>query len=314
MDAITDTLVQIGRKIIRRLNWHGLFVERGKRLYPDLVVAGYTRSGTTYLGRLIANITGWRPVHEPLNPNKVRETSFFNERESASIVSSDMRYRDALRTVFGPGFKGTRYTNTGCRLVYHGRLIKIVRANHYLDQIMAMLDDVPSVVIMRNPCACIASRLHAGWPVPDHSHSIDSISQHLSTAQLDEYRSAGSRVTQLAVSWCLDNLMLLRNNNNQRLLYIYYEDLVLHTETIARNILWHARIDIADSSIKRECRLESGAWDGNAFLQKWRNKLLPGDIDEISRVVSVFGLDGYYDFETGLPLRNTVFLDPILQH
>jgi len=79
---IIDNLVIIKRQFIRRLNWRGVFFELGNERLPVVVIAGYTRSGTTFLGRILANVMGCRPIHEPLNLNKVREISFFNEREA----------------------------------------------------------------------------------------------------------------------------------------------------------------------------------------------------------------------------------------
>ena len=134
-----DSVVRFKRKVARRLNWRGLYIDLGDQSQPVAVVAGYTRSGTTFLGGVLSNILGARPVHEPLNPLASQELAFFNERESRSKVSSLDDYRDALKTVFSKQFKGSSMTNTGSSLVYRGRIVKVVRANHYLDVLSDLL-------------------------------------------------------------------------------------------------------------------------------------------------------------------------------
>ena len=191
-----------------------------------MVIAGYTRSGTTFLGRVLSNIIFARPIHEPLNPSQTSAVAFFNEREARSTIEKNPSYQQAIATVLSPNFKGTRYTNTGSRITYRGRLVKIVRANHYVDYIAGMIPHTPFIAIMRNPFSCIASRIQAGWPVPDHSHSINDIAPLLSDKQLSTYHEAGSIVSRLAVSWCLDNFMLLRNEQNRNFCFVNYESIL----------------------------------------------------------------------------------------
>jgi Sulfotransferase family len=305
----TIALVRIWRKLVRRLNWYGLFVRFNDSAEPVAVLAGYTRSGTTFLGRLLANIVGARPIHEPLNPNQVPEVKFFNEREARSTVEGDSKYKEAIAKILSPNFKGTKYTNTGSSIFYAGRVIKLVRANHYLDYISNMIPGTPFVVIMRNPCSCIASRVKEGWPVPDHSHSIKDIAPFLSKRQMLAYQEAGSTVSRLAVSWCLDNYMLLRNADNPRFFFVFYESILANPQVEMERILLHVDTKDYKSRIRRELKLESDYYNVNQYLQKWKNTLSDSDLKEIENVLEVFGLDGYYDLKTGLPLNRFPFYD-----
>lgn len=304
---IDKSILLVIRKIVRRLNWVGFFVDLEKSVYPSVVLAGYTRSGTTYLGSLLSSVTGTRPIHEPLNPGKVKEVEFFAERESADLVREQTRYRNALGVVFGPNFRGCRYTNTGFRLTYRGRVVKIVRGNHYVDYLSERMPEVPFIVIMRNPCACIASRLRSGWSIPDYTNCFPGISRFLSQEQIDLYYKAEGKLARLTVSWCLDNLMLLRNRARVQFKFVHYEDLVLQPQDLLQNLLKHIDKQQFLSRVEPELALVAPKLDQQGYLSRWKESFGEDDITQIREILQVFGLESYYDLETGLPKHISPF-------
>jgi hypothetical protein len=297
------------RKMVRRLNWRGLFVDLDPADEPVAVLAGYTRSGTTFLGRLLSNIVTARPIHEPLNPSQVPSVSFFNERESRSTVENNPEYQQAIAEVLSPGFSGTRYTNTGSRIFYRGRIVKIVRANHYVDYISSIIPNTPFIVIMRNPYSCISSRIEAGWPVPNHSHSIEDIAPLLSDRQLTACREGGSVAARLATSWCLDNFMLLRNSGNSNFCFVKYENILANPEAELRRLLLHIKRERFVDRIPRELRVESDEKAGTQYLDKWKKILSADDVRDIAEILEIFHLDGHYDTEAGMPIQKPPFAE-----
>jgi len=302
-----DQLNSLFRKIIRRLNWIGLFIERGYQPYPIVVLAGYTRSGTTFLGQVLANILGCRSIHEPLNPHKVDEISFFNERESIVPLRAEPRYRDALKSVFSPGFRGNRDTNTGTQVIYTGRLVKIVRGNHYLDYLTELLPGQKFVFIMRNPFACVASRLRLGWPAPDLSHCIDDMWPLLSTTQKKCYEETESPAGKIAVTWCIDNMMALRNADNALFHFVHYEELMLHPRITLEAILDHTGRDIKPATLLREIRREEINNNASIQLKSWLKHISDGDKQSISNVLDIFNMNGFYSESTTLPIGKAPF-------
>ena len=301
----SDRLRRLIRKSARRMNWWSVFCEMDKAADPLCMVAGYTRSGTTLLGRMLANLFHCRPVHEPLNPKSSRYVSFFHERESLDLIRRSERHRQALRTVFSGRFRGTRMTNTGTGLIYHNRLVKIVRANHYLDYLLDVLPRTPFVFIMRNPVDCVQSRIRLGWDVPDFSHCFEEISKYLTSEQCRVYRDASDRVEQLAVSWCLDNFMALRNLRNERFLLTRYETLVSDTRSELLRIGRHVGARARDRELLREMRLEGlPRADSVAAVPAG---LSPADREQVWNIVSRFGLDEYYDRRNGIPAGEKPF-------
>jgi hypothetical protein len=146
------------RKLARRLNKRGLFFEINPKPFPTLVVAGFTRSGTTYLAGILSSILKARYIDEPLETEFVEEVSFFHSRESAQIIMGNDEYIAALRSVFSPDFQGLK--ERGHYVLYKGeRVVKVVRANFYLNVLSSLFPETRFCVIIRNPLSVIASRI-----------------------------------------------------------------------------------------------------------------------------------------------------------
>ncbi|NQX87068.1 MAG: sulfotransferase domain-containing protein [Halioglobus sp.] len=295
------------RKVVRRLNWGGYFIETGSHPLPWAVLAGYTRSGTTFLGRLLSNVLRARPIHEPLNPSSSREMSFFNPRESRTTIEKNTIYQQAILASFSEGFIGSKYTNTGSRLFYDGRIVKIVRGNHYLDYLSDMLHQCPFIVLMRNPNACIASRIKSDWPVPDHSHSYSDIEPLLTAEQAKFYRIGGSKAFRLAVSWSLDNLMLLKNSDRENFIFVHYENLITQPYTEIKKILMSIGKSEHAGRISRELALENIDKPKEDYVNRWKTSLSNQQQEEIELVLQTFNLHHYYDQTDGIPLNAKPF-------
>lgn len=303
MTSITPGwLISASKKIMRRLNWVGLYIDRGNEPLPVVVVAGYTRSGTTFLGRILANILGCRPIHEPLKPSQVSEISFFNERESIERLNTDPRHRDALQSIFAPSFRGSRYTNTGTRLIYKGRLIKIVRGNHYLDYLAELFPDQKFVFIMRNPWACVASRLRLGWGTPDLSHCIDDIRPLLNSAQQACIEHTDTTAGKIAITWCIDNMMALRNAENPSFHFVHYEELVLHPQKALTSILEHIGREYSTARLIHQIGAEGVGQHAAARLDSWREHLNDSDKQAVNTVLDTFCMKDFYSENTALPV------------
>ncbi len=199
------------RTRFRYLNRRNIFIELRKEEKPTLILAGYTRSGTTYLANLLSGILKARCVHEPLHPEFSKAVRFFHERESKGVIQGDEKYLVALKSVFHSRYRGNR-RDVGPRLFYHGRrIVKLVRANFYLDIISEVLEDVPIIFLIRNPLACVASRSRKEWLVPDHSKNIQDILPLLNQEQKDLINNEKAHHKRLAISWCMDNYMAFKN-------------------------------------------------------------------------------------------------------
>ncbi|MBD3157172.1 MAG: hypothetical protein GF309_00155 [Candidatus Lokiarchaeota archaeon] len=289
-------------KAFRKLNSVGLFVEKAPE--TRLIVAGYTRSGTTFLANLLSNAAGARMIHEPLNTMRVLFFKELRNRDSKTHLIGNARARKELMAAFSDSFRGNRYTNRGTRLFYRSRIVKLVRANFYLDLIAELLPATKICFIVRHPCACIYSRLRLGWDAPDMSNCIEDIYPELNRVQKELYDSPQSGARAVAVTWCLDNLVALKNIKHDQFQFVYFEELLDSSLQMAQRLLKFAAFDgirrsaISEAFLQLSYERERETRNSNG---NWKDNLEPSEIEGILDVVRTFGLGQLYDLQTHEP-------------
>jgi hypothetical protein len=297
MNSTSRGIVSLKRKVFRRLNWLSIFVERKKS--KPAAVTGFTRSGTTFIADLIAACLGWRMVHEPLNSVIPCSPVSIRNRDSRAHVAGSLKCREEIRNIFNGKFKGCRATNHGWRFLYTGRLVKLVRANFYLDVILEEIPELRLVHVLRHPCACVASRLALKWDVPDLSICIEDISDDLTDAQLRFYSGETPEHARMAATWCLDNKMALAAvSGSARAMTVSFEQLVSDPVSMTKLILNHIvpGHSIGVERIERENLLlrPTPGFDPLRVTQGWRDSLSVREKSDIAAVVDEFGLSDLY--------------------
>ena len=159
---------QIGKDILR------LFNRARYNISDTIVICGCPRSGTTWLAEILASIPGYGVINEPLQIN------WFPEAECAGF-SSERTYKRAdedwpegewyLRSIFAGNFDRPLVGSTGGK----GRLLsalghlpnkkiiaKFVRANRLLPWMALRFPVKAFVLIIRHPCAVVASQMKSG--------------------------------------------------------------------------------------------------------------------------------------------------------
>lgn len=297
---------KIENKVLSILNRHGIFWEKKSDI--ELIICGFTRSGTTFFGQLVSLVLKARYIHEPLSPQIIKRVlPDFHERESCNTIRKSKRHRIAIQEVLGPKFKINKYSNSsGGGFIYNGRIVKLVRANFFVEELANIFPDTKFSVIIRHPCACISSRIELGWDVPDHSKCITDIFHILTKGQRRIIDKADSLHKKLAVSWYLDNIMLLANQSNPSFKFLYYENLALNTTKEIAGVLEFLGKDSKqyenriDKEIRRQKRKVS---DPDTIIFKWKKKLNQSSIDDIMHIVDTFGLSYLYEKETAYPIH-----------
>jgi len=299
--------IKLKKKASRLLNAYGMFLENEP--FVRLVVSGYTRSGTTFFAETLSSIIRARYIHEPLNPLAIKNKNVvFNEREAAETIRTSNIHRKEIKAIFSPEYKGCSLTNNkGSLFLYRGRIVKLVRANFYLDELARMFPDLKFAVVIRHPCACILSRIKLGWDVPDLSNCIGDVWDILNDAQRRLVGDSEKVHVRLAVTWCLDNMQLLSNKDNKLFYYLYYENIVVDAYKEFTSTLEFMGVDWRsyEGRINNELSLKGCKELVNYSEPHWKKELDEDVIDDIASVIRAFGLDYLYDIDTGYP--NNVF-------
>jgi hypothetical protein len=280
-----------------------------------LLISGSPRSGTTWLAEIIAASESSRLIWEPLqegNPT-MATYPFKSKRPFLSKIQSEYNELDpffkkllngrnlnshTLRLKVNPDNLYKAFTNS--RLV-----IKFVRGNGVVSYLQSRFNLPKPVVILRHPCAVVASQLRMGtWD--DHPHlDPDLVNEYPNFNLL--LKETESLEERLALTWAGDILSALHNSNNLQI--IFYEDLVLNGEEELNKIFREWSDSNAPYGSLKKLNVQSSTsktWsskeDGMAKIQGWSKYLNEEKIERIFNIFKTLNIK-YYDRNSFLPIK-----------
>jgi hypothetical protein len=304
--------------------WSRKFYRRAIQLFgshfyfnpnPDMrrsiLVAGTARSGTTWLGDLIATQIPSRILFEPFNPDLVSDYRRFRYFQYMRPGTENSEFHAFAQKVFTGEIRNRWIDSQNERIISRFRLVKEIRANLALKWLHDNFPEVPILFIMRHPCAVVLSRMELGWATDR------DIEPFLSQPQLmedflgpysDLIRGARSSEEKHAVIWSVSNLVPLKQFNSNEWKVVYYENLCTQPEIELPGIFeaigyqYSGLVVTSRNQPSQTTRSASAVVAGTNKIENWKNKLSRSQIDNVLRVVQAFGLGHMYDDST-LPLR-----------
>lgn len=292
-------------------------------------MAGSGRSGTTWLGLVLAAPRGSALLFEPLHswfarfpPDLTPPISDASDRpyfRTNAEVPSWKRYIEHIlggsgftrRTIFAGRRPHDRphalwRALTGKRLV-----VKAIRSNLMLGW-LARTFDLRIVLLVRHPCATVASQASRQWgtkrnivevllrqPELVRDHLKDDL-ERLAPVVLD------TPVKRLAARWALENrIALAMVAHDDRMLPVAYENLVMYPRSELERIFAFLGRNLSKSDWRRTLsRSRKGLCSvvpPTELLGRWKSRLSAQEIEDILAVVHSLGVD-FYD-EGSLPTR-----------
>lgn len=266
-----------------------------------IILAGSGRSGTTWLGNIIAASPSMRIIFEPFDYRHVPAASVLPLRAYARPTES---YPDWAAFV-GQALRGqldNEWVNRqGRRRWAWQRLVKAIRANLMLGWIDHTFH--PKIVFtIRHPCAVVLSRVKLQWD----THLDVFLGQPQLVADylepfVEVINRAQTPLQQHTVTWCIENLVPLRQLPDYDWIFCSYEQLYRNPQPEAERVLaglglrqsWFTRRAI--TKVTMVARPDSAILSNEDPLTAWKNKLTAQEIDEILGIVNQFGIDLYSD-------------------
>lgn len=301
------------------------FSNKKIKIEDNILISGSPRSGTTWLMELMSDIPDYTFIFEPLHPGLFQQ-GFKVGFSNKTYVPVDKDWnvgKNYLRKVFtgeivtvlpayGPSLKMAMR-----RILAHRFIIKTIRMNRLLPWVSERFDFRSIFLIIRHPCAVVASQLKTGiygydhkYPpfssyMPDTKTIINEISEIESID--DEMKGCLKKIKTkeeiLAAAWCIDNLIPLSYNKQFPWKTIFYEDLVKNGEKVLTDLFKNIGVEKTQRQknrlLKKQSLTAPKNKDKNTItnyekqLSKWKRYLSKKQIDRILRVVSIFGLDFY---------------------
>lgn len=303
--------------------WSQKFYRRAIQLFgshfyfnpnPDMrrsiLVAGTARSGTTWLGALIASQIPSRILFEPFNPDLVSDYRRFHYFQYMRPGTENPEFYAFARKVFMGEIRNHWIDRHNERIISKFRLVKEIRANLALKWLHDNFPEVPIIFIMRHPCAVVLSRMELGWATDRDIEPLLSQPQLVEDylgPYLDLIHSARNSEEKHAVIWSVSNLVPLKQFSSDKLKVVYYEHLCTHPEGELPGIFETIGYDFlsppADmiNQPSQTTRAGSAVVAGTDKIGNWKQKLSRSQIDKILGVVRAFGLSHLYG-DSSLPL------------
>lgn len=276
----------------------------------SILIAGTARSGTTWLGDLIASQIPSRILFEPFNPNLVPDYRGFDYFQYMRPGTANPEFRAFAHKVFTGKIRNRWIDRQNERIFSDYRLIKEIRINLALKWLYDNFPEIPILYLMRHPCAVVASRMELNWAtdrdIEPFLSQPDLVEDHLAPF-MEIIRNAKTDEEKHAVIWSVSNLVPLKQFQPDEIKIVYYENLCTQPEIelpIIFASIGQTYRDTERDAINRPSqttRASSAVVDGTDKISAWRKKLSDTQIRNVMRVISAFGLDHVYG-DSLLPL------------
>jgi hypothetical protein len=296
--------------------WSRKFYRRAIQLFgshfyfnpnPDIgssiLVAGTARSGTTWLGDLIASQIPSRILFEPFNPGLVSDYSRFHYFQYMRPATENSEFYAFAQKVFTGEIRHRWIDRQNERIFSQVRLVKEIRANLALKWLHDHFPQVPIVLLIRHPCAVVSSRMELGWATDLDIEPLLSqpelIEDHL-LPYLDLIMNAKTIEEKHAFIWCVSYLVPLKQFNAGEVKIVYYENLCTQPENEFPSLfefIGQAYTRSVSDIINRPSqttKATSAVVRGKDKIESWKKKLDPTQIDNVLRTVEAFGMGHLY--------------------
>jgi hypothetical protein len=174
-------------------------------------------------------------------------------------------------------------------------IVKCVRASRLLPWLCERLRLPAPILLLRHPCAVVASQLRYGWrgaPRPDCPEYLEPYPGFRTVLADTDTEEAN-----LAASWCLEYLPAFLTPRPAPWLLLTYEGLLLQPRATLARIAehWGVRFDMEQAMAIMGQPSSTVSSAGMSGLDGWRQVLSPAQVSSIQAVVQGFGLTFYGD-------------------
>lgn len=276
----------------------GLDLAKGDHT-KTVFLAGSGRSGTTWLSGLVNHDSGYRQVFEPFHRGKVEDFRGFGSKQYLRPDDRREEFLEPARKAV-TGRLRNRWTDRGGALVARRRLVKDIRTNLLLGWLAENFPGMPIVLLMRHPCAVVASRLALGWRdnLDETMGQRDLVEDHLLPVE-ERIRAARDPFERHLLLWCIDNHVPLRQFQPDAIHLCFYENLLSNPEPELRRLFASIGRDFDGAVLGKLGRPSSTSRrEERPSLDDWRSLVGGERLKRAGEILGLFGLDRIYGPET----------------
>ena len=270
--------------------------------YSNVVfLAGSARSGTTWLANIINYKNDYRYIFEPFWPESVPECRPITAYQYLRPDCDDMQYVSPAKTIVSGDFRNpwTDQFNANFETPY--RLIKGIRANLLLRWLYSHFPGISVIFLLRHPCAVVNSRMQLGWgPYLGRLIAQQPLVEDFLASFMPRILDIGDEFEKQIASWCIENLVPLRQFKKAEAHVVFYEYCCLTPrKEIERLFCFLGKQPEASivEQISRPAefsREESAINRGENLIAGWRHSVTASQMRKAMDILKMFGLDSIY--------------------
>lgn len=266
---------------------------------PVFLLAGSGRSGTTWLGNIIAG-DELLTYFEPFDYRRVPSFTGLGLRPYFRPDESHDEWKDVIEKLLTGCLDDKALVNSNEQLDPYrckGTLIKEIRVNGILLWLQRNFN-LKFVFIIRNPCAVALSRLECKWvPEVDSFFENSNIVSDLEVDLKPLKKKALNPLFAHVIMWCFENAIPLRHFGGNIPIF-RYEDIMSDKESLVPTILNSLGLYFNESRQNTFDQLSNMSTrsqiDRNELMFGWRNKISVDELSQISDILDVFNLSSVY--------------------
>ena len=262
----------------------------------SVLLAGSGRSGTTWVSAVINHRNAYRLVFEPFHPGRVRIMQNFRRKQYLRPGDRREEYLGPARAALTGELRSLWTDRFNKRLLARRRLIKDIRANLLLGWIHENFPGMPMILLLRHPCAVVASQLALGWgDVLAETMEQEELVEDFLLPVEAEIRAARDPFERRLFSWCIENYVPLRQFAPGEIHLAFYEEFLVRPEHELRRLFSFLGEDFDSRAypvLERPSPLSRNP--GTHPVDGWRRSVTGRQLGRAVEILGLFDLDRLY--------------------
>jgi hypothetical protein len=298
---------RLSHRLRRGLNTlsHCFFTDANADWAKSIFVCGSGRSGTTWLAEILKKVRGRRYIYEPFNREQVPLCRTFGLRQYLRPGDNNPAFLIPASRIFRGQARGPWMDQYNQALIATTRLIKDVRSTLMLKWVHDHFPGMRIIYVVRHPGAVASSKVALGWRFEPAKAFFTQ--NELMLDYLEPFRNAveasTSELEKHTVAWCIENYVPLRQLAPGDVFLCFYESLCANPKAELTKLFAYLTEPFDPSLLERVDQLSVTAQtrerpNGNRSLQDiasaWRRRLSRSEMQRISEITKIFGLDSLY--------------------
>ncbi|KPU64085.1 hypothetical protein EP1X_01285 [Thermococcus sp. EP1] len=289
------------------------------KLEDTIIISGTPRGGTTWFLEILETLPDYRSIFEPFHREWFSEIKRLNipPRPYLEPNAENKPLKEYLYKVFTGRIASKQprlLTPTEVYKLIKGRklIVKFIRANRILPWIVTNFELRGTYLLIRHPCAIIASQLETGIRgyftpkrVPLSKKIVFREAYQIPAIRNNEWlmkklNTIDKQEEVLAAIWSMDNYVPLAylSENPNAYYVVVYEKLLNNFEDEANKLFNYIHEKVPKKAYKKFTKPSKTTHDSSYIgtqkqLLKWKKKLTKHQVKNILKVTHWFGLDFY---------------------